>query len=232
MQGQDPRSQQLHEARSLEDLRKAHAKDALKRREVFIRLEDQELEGRLVDLYRGARNAMQEGGSNTLFIALGFLVWTRPDKPDSRVKAPLILLPITLNRKSARSGFTLQEHEDEALFNPTLVEMLRQDFQLELGIAAGDLPCDESGLDIAGIWKRVRSAIKDIRGWEVSEDVVLSMFSFAKYLMWKDLSDRTDDLRKSPVVAHLIDTPREPYPSTTPFPETRRLDADWRQDPG
>ena len=227
MQGQDPRSQQLHEARSLEDLRKAHAKDALKRREVFIRLEDQELEGRLVELYRGARNAMQEGGSNTLFIALGFLVWTRPDKTDSKVKAPLILLPVTLNRKSARSGFTLQEHEDEALFNPTLVEMLRQDFQLELGIAAGDLPRDESGLDIAGIWKRVRSSIKDIRGWEVSEDVVLSMFSFAKYLMWKDLSDRTDDLRKSPVVAHLIDSPREPYPSTTPFPETRRLDADY-----
>lgn len=227
MQGQDPRSQQLHEARSLEDLRKAHAKDALKRREVFIRLEDQELEGRLVELYRAARNAMQEGGSNTLFIALGFLVWTRPDKTDSRVKAPLILLPVTLNRKSARSGFTLQEHEDEALFNPTLVEMLRQDFQLELGIAAGDLPRDESGLDITGIWKRVRNAIKDIRGWEVSEDVVLSMFSFAKYLMWKDLSDRTDDLRKSPVVAHLIDSPRQPYPTTTHFPEIRRLDADY-----
>jgi very-short-patch-repair endonuclease len=227
MQGQDPRSQQLHEARSLEDLRKEHAKDALKRREVFIRLEEHELEGRLVELYRGARNAMQEGGSNTLFIALGFLVWARPDKPEARIKAPLILLPITLNRKNARSGFTLQAHEDEALFNPTLVEMLRQDFQLEMGIPPGDLPRDESGLDIAGIWKRVRSAIKDIRGWEVSEDVVLSMFSFAKYLMWKDLADRTEDLRKSPVVAHLIDSPREPYPSTTPFPDTRRLDVDY-----
>jgi len=227
MQGHDPRSQQLHEARSLEDLRKAHAADALQRREVFIRLEQQELEGRLVELYRGARNAMQEGGANTLFVALGFLVWSRSDKPDHRVKAPLILLPITVNRKSARSGFTLQAHEDEALFNPTLVEMLRQDFQLELGIPAGDLPRDESGLDIAGIWMRVRSAVKDIRGWEISEDVVLSMFSFAKYLMWKDLADRTDDLRKAPVVAHLIDTPREPYPSTTPFPEVRRLDTDY-----
>ena len=227
MEGQDPRSQQLHEARSLEDLGQAHAAEALKRREVFVRLEEQDLEVRLVELYRGARNAMQEGGSNTLFIALGFLVWTRPDKPESRVKAPLILLPVTLHRKSARAGFTLQEHEDEALFNPTLVEMLRQDFKLELGISSGDLPRDESGLDIAGVWKRVRSAIKDIRGWEVNEDVVLSMFSFAKYLMWKDLSDRTDDLRKSPVVAHLIDTPREPYPSTIPFPDVRRLDFDY-----
>ena len=227
MQGRDPRSQQLHEARSLEDLRRAHAADALKRREVFIRLEEHELDGRLVDLYRGARNALQEGGANTLFLALGFLVWTRPDKPDARVKAPLILLPVTLERKSARSGFSLQAHEDEPRFNPTLVEMLRQDFQLELGVPMGDLPRDEAGLDIAGIWKRVRAAIKDIRGWEVSEEVMLSMFSFAKYLMWKDLAERTDDLRKSPVVAHLIDTPREPYRSTVPFPDARRLDVDY-----
>jgi len=227
MQGSDPRSQQLHEARSLEDLRRAHAADALKRREIFIRLEEQELDGRLVDLYRGARNALQEGGANTLFLALGFLVWTRPDKPNHRVKAPLILLPVTLDRKSARSGFSIQAHDDEPRFNPTLVEMLRQDFQLELGVPQGDLPRDDSGLDIAGIWKRVRTAIKDIRGWEVSEDVVLSMFSFAKYLMWKDLAERTEDLRKSPVVAHLIDTPREPYQSSVPFPEARRLDVDY-----
>lgn len=227
MQGRDPRSQQLHEARSLEDLHKAHAADALKRREVFIRLEEKELEGRLVDLYRGARNALQEGGANTLFLALGFLVWTRPDKPEHRVKAPLILLPVTLDRKSARSGFSIRAHDEEPRFNPTLVEMMRQDFQLELGVPQGDLPRDESGLDISGIWKRVRAAIKDIRGWEVSEDVVLSMFSFAKYLMWKDLAERAEDLRKSPVVAHLIDTPRESYQSTVPFPDARRLDVDY-----
>ena len=227
MQGRDPRSQPLHEARSLEDLRRAHAAEALSRREIFIRLETQELETRLVELFRGARNAMQEGGSNTLYVALGFLVWTRRDRPDARFRAPLILLPVTLNRKSARSGFTLVAHEDEPLFNPTLVEMLRQDFELDLGVAAGSLPRDDTGLDIQGIWTRVRAAIKDVRGWEVSEDVVLSMFSFAKYLMWKDLAERTDALRKSPVVAHLIDTPREPYASPVPFPEAARLDLDY-----
>ncbi|WP_084153722.1 DUF4011 domain-containing protein [Simplicispira psychrophila] len=230
MDGPDPRSQQLHEARSLEDLHSAQAAEALQRKEVFVRLEDQEMDARLVDLYRGARNALQEGGANTLFIALGFLVWTRPDKPEVRVKAPLILLPVTLERKSARSGFTLQAHEDEARFNPTLVEMLRQDFQLELGVPAGDLPQDAAGLDIAGLWTRVRSAIKNVRGWEVNEDVVLSMFSFAKYLMWKDLVDRTEDLKKSPVVAHLLDTPREPYRSSITFPEVRQLDAEYPPD--
>lgn len=227
MQGRDPRSLQLHETRSLEDLRRAHAAEALKRREVFVRLEPQELDGRLVELYRSARNALQEGGANTLFLALGFLMWTRPDKPEVRVKAPLILLPVTLERRSARSGFSLHAHEDEPRFNPTLVEMLRQDLALDLGVPLGELPRDEAGLDIAGIWKRVRAAIKEIRGWEVSEDVVLSMFSFAKHLMWKDLVERTDELRRSPVVAHLIDTPREPYVSNVAFPDARRLDVDY-----
>lgn len=227
MQGKDPRSQQLHEARTLEDLRRAHAQQALQRREVFIALEAPELDTRFVELYRSARNALQEGGANTLFVALGFLVWTRPDKPDARLRAPLILLPVTLERQSARSGFTLHAHEDEPRFNPTLVEMLRQDFQLELGVPAGDLPRDEAGLDIASIWARVREAIKDVRGWEVSEDVVLSMFSFAKHLMWKDLAERAHQLRASPVVAHLIDTPREPYRSETPFPDAHRLDQEF-----
>lgn len=227
MQGGDPRNQLLHEARSHEDLRRAHAADALSRREVFISLGKEELEGRLVELFRSARNALQEGGANTLFLALGFLVWTPRDKPEHRIKAPLILLPVTLSRRSARSGFSLEAHEDEPRFNPTLVQMLQQDFELDLGVPVGDLPRDDSGVDIAGIWARARDAIKDIRGWEASEEVVLSLFSFAKHLMWKDLVDRTDDLRKSPVVAHLIDTPREPYRSTVDFPELRRLDKEY-----
>lgn len=227
MEGKDPRSQQLLEARTNEHLRTAHAAEALARGNVFVKLPQNELDTRLTELFRSTRNALQEGGANTLFLAMGFLVWTRDDRPNTRFRAPLILVPVTLGRASARSGFTLQSHEDEARFNPTLVEMLRQDVQLELGIPLNELPRDDSGIDIEGIWKRVRTAIKDIRGWEVSEDVVLSMFSFAKYLMWKDLSDRTEDLRKSPVVAHLLDTPREPYPSTSQFPDARRLDKDY-----
>lgn len=230
MEGRDPRSQALHESRTNEDLRAAHAAEALKRGIVFIRLPQQELDTRLTELFRSARNALQEGGANTLFLAMGFLAWTRDDRPDFRFRAPLILVPVTLGRRSARSGFTLQSHEDEARFNPTLVEMLRQDHQLELGIPLDELPRDDSGIDIQGIWTRVRAAIRDIRGWEVSEDVVLSMFSFAKFLMWKDLSERTDDLRKSPVVAHLLDTPRDPYPSTIRFPDARTLDRDYPPD--
>lgn len=227
MDGADPRSQLIHETREREDVRRAHALDALERREVFVGLAEEELDVRLVELYRSARTALQEGGANTLFLALGFLAWTRDDKPGQRYKAPLVMVPVALDRKSARSGFTLNLHDDECRFNPTLIEMLRQDYQLNLGIVEGELPKDDAGLDVAAIWRKVSHAIKDIKGWEITEEVVLGTFSFAKYLMWKDLAERTDQLRENPVVRHLIDTPRDPYPTGARFPNPRSLDTEF-----
>ncbi len=226
MDGVDPRNQAIHEGREREDLRREHARDALSRREVFVDLPQDELDARLVELFRAARSTLQEGGANTLFLAIGFLSWTREDKAGQRYRAPLSLVPVNLNRRSVRSGFTLTLHDDEPRFNPTLIEMLRQDFKLNLGVDDGELPKDDAGLDVAGIWKTVSHAIKDIKGWEVTEDVVLALFSFAKYLMWKDLTERTDQLRENPVVRHLIDTPRENYPSEIAFPNLKRLDRD------
>ncbi len=227
MDGADPRNQAIHEGREHEDLRRAHALDALQRREVFIGVAQDEVEPRLVDLYRTARTTLQEGGANTLYVALGFLSWMRDDKPGSKYRAPLILVPVTLHRKSMRSGFTLTLHDDEPRFNPTLIEMLRQDFKLDLGVADGELPRDDAGLHVRAVWNAVSRAVKDIKGWEVSEDVVLAMYSFAKYLMWKDLTERTDQLRENSVVKHLIDTPRESYPQGVAFPSPKRLDYEF-----
>ena len=54
---------------------------------------------------------------------------------------------------------------------------------------------------------------------------MLGSFSFAKYLMWKDLTDRTDALKRNPVVRHLIETPRERYACDAEPPRPEVLDA-------
>ena len=41
--------------------------------------------------------------------------------------------------------------------------------------------------------------------------MALGLFSFAKFLMWKDLVERTDALRHNRVVKHLIDTPEQAF---------------------
>lgn len=226
MDGDDPRNQAIHEAREREHVRREHALDALTRKEVFVGLTPEDLDARLVELYRNSRTTLQESGSNTLFLALGFLSWTRDAKDAKKYRAPLILLPVSLDRRSARSGFSIKLHDDEARFNPTLIQMLRQDFELELSIRDTELPQDDAGLDVADIWKTVSHAVKDIAGWEVVEDVVLASFSFAKYLMWRDLTERTEQLKQNPVVRHLIDAPRDAYQSAVEFPDARRLDAE------
>ncbi len=54
---------------------------------------------------------------------------------------------------------------------------------------------------------------------------MLGSFSFAKYLMWKDLVDRTEMLKRSPVVRHLLETPRVPYQGAEAPPHPHMLDA-------
>jgi Protein of unknown function (DUF4011)/AAA domain len=141
-----------------------------------------------------------------LYLCLGFLNWT-PQDGVGPYRAPLILIPVQLERKSVRSGFKIALHEDEARFNPTLLQMLKQDFDLSMAEFAGELSQDASGIDLKEIWTSVRRHVKHIRGWEVTEQVALATLSFTKYLMWKDLIDREDLLKCNRVVRHLIDTP-------------------------
>src|SRR5690606_18833449 len=49
------------------------------------------------------------------------------------------------------------------------------------------------------------------------EELVLASFSFAKYLMWKDLKDRIDDLKGNLFVKHLVDNPHDPYQQDSSF---------------
>ena len=153
----------------------------------------------------------------------------RNEKDERRFRAPLILLPVALERRSVRSGVRMTTHDDEPRFNTTLLEMLRKDFQLDIRQFDDGLPEDASGIDVAGVWNFIRREVRDIPGFEVVEDVALGHSSFAKYLMWKDLVDRTDALRDNSVVRHLLDTPREVYapPGQGGFADVKRLDEDF-----
>ena len=72
----------------------------------------------------------------------------------------------------------------------------------------------------------MRRKVRDVAGFEVVEDLALSRFSFAKYLMWKDLVDRTDQLRMNRLVAHLIDGFEKTHgePETGPPVAPREID--------
>ena len=225
IEGEAGRDTALHLQRTGEVLDQAYARDALDRGEILSLLPAAKLDAQLIELYRKTRLDLAEGGANTLFLAVGFLVWRKSESDTRAYRAPLILLPVKLERRSVRSGVKLSVHEDEPRFNLTLLQMLRQDFDLDIPELAGPLPLDESGIDVPRIWSLVRRAVRDMAGFEVVEEVVLGVFSFAKYLMWKDLVDRTAALKRNHVVRHLLETPREPFEGAGDMVRAEDLDA-------
>ena len=216
--------EEIHLQREGVSITEEYARNELANRRVLVDLPQEQLSRRAVEIFRKAQTALQEGGANTLYLAIGFLLWKRDLKEERRFRAPLILLPVTLERKSVRSGIKMSAHDDEPRFNTTLLEMLRRDFRIDISGLDGVLPTDKSGIDVENIWDKVRRAVKDAPGFEVIEDVVLGHFSFAKFLMWKDLVDRIDALRNNDVVRHLIDTPRDPYATEKNFVDPQQLD--------
>lgn len=222
------RDSQIYERRNRENLEDEAARQAMARSEVLSKMEKAKLDSALVDLYRKARLDLKEGGSNTLFLAIGFLRWKKSEDDPKNYYAPLILLPVKLERRSALSGVKMSMLDDEPRFNLTLLELLRHDFELKIRGLSGDLPTDHSGIDVDGIWNIVRRAVRDMPGFEVTTDVVLGTFSFSKYLMWRDLIDRSDQLKHNGVVKHLLEYKlgNSSLEGAGDFPEPKKLDTD------
>ena len=150
-----------------------------------------------------ARLAIEEQGVNTLFLALGMLRYTEEEASEQVFNAPIVLLPVQLTRKSARSGYRVRAADDDPVINPALAEYLRLDF----GIALPELPDSASiadDYDLQTLYSAVSQAIATRRGWTVTTDVVLGLFSFQKFVMYKDLEANAPAVAAHRLVRQLV----------------------------
>ncbi len=208
MEGADPRSRAIARTRDGEDPVEAMAKAAMAKHELMASLDPKKLDQALYEVFLTVRNGLEETGANTLFLALGFLRWAEDERAEKTYLAPLLLVPVTLKRASVKTGFSIVRHDDDTIVNPTLLQALREKHGVNVK-GVDPPPTDAKGVDVEKIWAIFREAVKDIPRWEVVADVYLGVFSFHKFVMYSDLKNRTEDLRKSKIVSHLIDRPRE-----------------------
>ena len=167
-------------------------------------LSEGELARSVKELYRSAKSSIEENGANTLFLALGLLRWYETKSSKKPRYAPLILLPVDIVRKSALKGYVIRLRDEEPQMNITLLEMLRQDFGITIG-GLDTLTRDEHGIAVREILAVIRRAVMDQPRWDVLESAHLGIFSFSQFVMWNDLHDRLDDIRKNKIVSSLID---------------------------
>jgi very-short-patch-repair endonuclease len=219
----DPRDAALHQEQTGVDALADYLHEEMTQRRLHAAVTERDLSVRLTEIERATRLGLEEGGANTLFLALGFLVWTETATSDIERRAPILLIPMSIERKAVRDGFRIQRIDEESRINITLLQKLKEDFGITID-GLDPLPEDESGLDVAKILRTIRDAIKRQPRWKVEDDASLTILTFSRFLMWLDLEANAEELKKNGVVRHLIETSNELFDPDASFPDLENLD--------
>ena len=161
-----------------------------------------ESQRRLREIYRAGRLAIEELGVNSVFVAIGFLDWNKEPSEETFYRAPILLIPVRLERQSTSSGYRMARLDEETKLNATLVAFLRAEF----GITVPELeplPEDNLGADVEKVLAIISNAVAE-KGWSVSVEAALGFFSFGKISLWQDLTSNLEAMRRNPLVDHLV----------------------------
>ena len=197
----------------------------LDRRLLHCPLEEARMVKHVVHLEREARTALEEGGANVLYAAVGFLRWYETDSSASERIAPLLLVPVSIEYVRSTRRARIRRVQEDPLPNQTLIEKVQRDFGLDLSSLA-NLEPDESGVDVPAMLRGVREAIQRMKRWEVLEEVHLGLFQFTKFLMWRDLEENQEVLLQNEIVRHLASGAAEPFHDRGEHVAPERLDDD------
>lgn len=162
------------------------------------------------ELYRAARNSIEENGANTLFLSIGTLRWYEDDSAVPHL-APIVFIPVEIVPKGPRS-FTVRLRDEEPMVNITLFEMMRQHFDLDVPDVCKLIDQDNAFVQ----WKSILVALEenvdyinqnrdDDSKWEIIEECRLGIFSFAKFVMWNDVHNNMEVLESHPIIQSIIE---------------------------
>lgn len=155
-------------------------------------LNQDQLDKKLIKINTEAETYFQEQGIDILYLALGFLSWFEDDNSELERKAPLVLIPVSLNRTTVSEHFKLKYTQVDLGTNLTLRAKLKTDFAMEL-------PEFEEETDITEYFSKVNLVIKKNPRWKVIENEIhLGFFKFGKFQMYQDLDSKNWPEGKDP----------------------------------
>ncbi len=158
------------------------------------------LQTRLLNTYYAARTSLEEQGVNILYLALGMLHWYETVANEERRLAPLVLVPVSLERSTARERFRLRYTGGEVEMNLSLQAKLKTGF----GILLPEWTDTDEDDAFTPYLQAVATAVNGHAGWKVDTDAIaLGFFSFGKFMIYHDLdSDEWPEYNKP--AAHAV----------------------------
>ncbi|MEB3218763.1 MAG: DUF4011 domain-containing protein, partial [Nostocales cyanobacterium 94392] len=163
--------------------------------EIITRQTGNEQLKRLKKIRSEAKRSFEERGVNSLFIALGTLTWYDKDKPEESLLSPLILVPVELTKERGKDIYKISVLDEDIVLNPALTQKLKQNFAI-------DFPQAETiqELNYTKIIALVREALLEHKTWEIKENVFLSLFSYAKAAMVRDIIENENLILSHPIL--------------------------------
>ncbi|MBQ1668723.1 MAG: DUF4011 domain-containing protein, partial [Prevotella sp.] len=192
----------IYDSRKYKEELEAVVIEDLKHDKLRSYLTEEELKTITKTLFRDSRTELEENGANSLFLVMGLLKWYENDKSVRPRYAPLLLLPVDIIRKSG-NNYVIRKRDEDITFNTTLIEMLKQQHDIQM-TGLSPLPEDESGIDVRQVFSIVRSHIANHPKWDIIEESLLGLFSFNKFVMWNDIHNNADKMRKNTIIDSLM----------------------------
>ena len=179
-----------------------------------------QLQKRLFYIHQQARSVLEEQGYTVLYLALGFLAWREGDREPIR-RAPLLLIPVDLERPKVGTAFKVRWTREEMQTNISLEARLA-----ELGVAlpAFEMPEEKEG--IGDYLTAVARAVSSRPGWEVVGEIVLDFFSFTRFVMYRDLDPTTWPRDRAPAAHGLLRSILVPGEASAPQEGFQENDVD------
>lgn len=156
-------------------------------------LDDEALEKKLFHVYHEGHSIIEEQGYSVVHLALGFLEWFESDESAEVHRAPLLLVPAELERVHAGNFSRLTWTGEDVFGNISLAAKLSEQGVI---LPPFDAPEEKGGIDdwLAG----VMTAVARKPRWRVTSDMVLDLFSFTKFVMFKDLDPAAWPVEQKP----------------------------------
>jgi hypothetical protein len=151
---------------------------------------DQSLQTLLFPDHSAARALQEDAGLSTLHCAVGFLEWHEPEDAPDPAYAPLVLLPINMEKRITNGEyvFSIAGRDDDETTNVALREKLKR--------LALDLPEYDPEAGIEAYLAGIAACLTNRPRWKVRRFATIGLFSFARQAMWSDL-----DFARWPVTA-------------------------------
>ena len=149
----------------------------------------------LKNISKKAQTALEETGVNIAYMAFGFIHWAEKENPTQVLRAPVLLVPVTIRNDSPLSPYFIRG-TDDVLVNPTFSFKLKHEY----GVSLPEYDEDE-GLD--GYWFKLSEVMSKLRWW-VDKSCKIGLFSFQKMNMYEDLKENAEQIAKHENVRALL----------------------------